>query len=586
MSEGILIFTFSPVQQFIAEARRSADLFTGSQILTELARSAGEAIGTNSLIYPRNLQADVPNKLVARVPWEQAKQIAERAREALLDKWQKIAEKAREELETKSPKPDSVWCDIWKRQINNMWEVYWAAASMEGRSYKDAYEEASRVLDGVKRTRSFEAVEEDGLKDTLSGRRSALRTASHDARSYWRLLSENERSAKLRPEGRERLDAIGAVKRFCSIANKPFPSTSTIASYEFLELARADLSKYRSTVEQPRATLSEYRWTVEKLLKGNLYKVRPTDCEWPYDGDLLYIDTLTANRLEATYGVANPDEVKLLAAREQLSQIYRKLNCCPSPYYAVVIMDGDEMGARISKLLEDPSEPMKAHSEFSDRLAEFADSVPKTIGNEGWLVYNGGDDVLLFCPLSKAVPLAQKLSGSFRDITGATASAGIAIAHHLHPLDAVLSAARRAESEAKHLRGRNSICIHVMRRGGEEIHLGSKWDDLKERFDKLISHFISDDISSRLAYDILYEAPAITGVPDEKLRLAYLKRLVSRHKSSNLPSHQEESLVSEMCSWSFALDKTTPTENNQPQGLVELGRWLVFARFVAKGGAE
>ncbi|MGB9587387.1 MAG: type III-B CRISPR-associated protein Cas10/Cmr2, partial [Armatimonadota bacterium] len=94
MSEAILIFTFSPVQQFISETRRTADLFTGSRILRELARSAGEAIGIDSLIYPRKLQADVPNKLVARVPWEQTKQIAERAREALLDKWREIAKEA------------------------------------------------------------------------------------------------------------------------------------------------------------------------------------------------------------------------------------------------------------------------------------------------------------------------------------------------------------------------------------------------------------------------------------------------------------------------------------------------------------
>jgi len=571
MTQAILIFTFSPVQQFIAEARRAADLFTGSRILVELARSAGEAIGEDNLVYPRNLEADVPNKLVARMPWEQTKEIAERAREALLDKWREIAEEARTELQSKNPKPDSVWNDIWERQINNMWEVYWAAASMEGRSYKDAYEEASRVLDGVKRTRCFEAVEEDGLKDTLSGRRSALRTAAHDARSYWRLLSEKESSAKLRPEGRERLDAIGAVKRFCSIANKPFPSTSTIASYEFLELARA--------------TLSEYRSTVEELLQRHIYKVRPTDDEWPYDGDLLYTDTLTANRLEASYGVANVDKDKLLIARAKLSEIYRNLNSRPSPYYAVIVLDGDRMGERISSLLA-TADPIKAHSKFSDQLAEFADSVPDIIEKRDWLVYNGGDDVLMFCPLSKAVLLAQKLAEAFQKITGATASAGIAIAHHLYPLDAVLNAARRAESEAKHLRGRNAVCIHVLKRGGEEVHLGSKWEDIKGRFDTFITHFRSGNVSSRLAYNVLSQAPAITGLGDDQLRSAYLRRLVGRHKSKTLSKEDEANLVSEMCSWSTALDNTTPSENNEPQGLAELGRWLVFARFVAQGGAE
>lgn len=571
MNDAILVFTFSPVQQFITEARRAADLFTGSRILVELARAAGEVIGEDRLIYPRSLDSDVPNKLVARVPAEKAKTIAENAREALLAKWCEIADEARNKLRSSGPTPDQVWEAIWRRQIENLWEIYWAAAPMEGRSYKDAYNEASRVLDGLKRTRNFEASEEDGLKDTLSGRRSALRTGSGDARSYWRSLSQNVSAARLRPDGRERLDAIGAIKRFCRIADRRFPSTSTVASADFLERARDHLAEYRAAVED--------------LLDGHLCAVRDTDEYWPYDGDLLYTETLAQKRLGDSYGAMQIDEEKLSEAQKKLTDIYRDLELRPSPYYAVIVLDGDKMGERIGELL-DKDDPIEEHRNFSGKLAEFARSVPDLIENNEWLIYNGGDDVLLLSPLAKAVPLARKLAQKFQETTRGTASAGIAIVHHLYPLDAALSAARRAEGEAKRVRERNAVCVYVLKRSGGEVHMGSKWDDLGERFDCFVDRFQKKELSSKFAYELLDEARIVTGLEDRGSRSAALRRLLKRHKTRLLSAEGESILLDEMRQWADALDETTPFENDAPQGFAELGRWLVLARFVAQGGAE
>ncbi|MGH7963653.1 MAG: type III-B CRISPR-associated protein Cas10/Cmr2, partial [Candidatus Binatia bacterium] len=73
MSDAVLIFTFRPVQSFIAEARRASDLYVGSQILVCLAKAAGQVMmQRGTLIYPVALGDDVPNKLVARVNWEDA----------------------------------------------------------------------------------------------------------------------------------------------------------------------------------------------------------------------------------------------------------------------------------------------------------------------------------------------------------------------------------------------------------------------------------------------------------------------------------------------------------------------------------
>jgi len=246
MSDAILIVTFSPIQPFIVEARRASDLYVGSQILVHLAKAAAQVMKQQgTLIYPATRgddgASDMPNRLVARVAWEEVTAIAEDAKAALLREWTRIADTAKNDLMRKDPLPDALWHDIWARHVSHLWEIYWAAASLDSRSYKDAYDEANRALNAAKYSRIFEPAEEQGMKDTLSGCRTALHTDKQDAKVYWTALSQHRevRAAKLRPNGRERLDAIGAVKRFSDLAEeKHFPSTSTIASRPFLNLAR------------------------------------------------------------------------------------------------------------------------------------------------------------------------------------------------------------------------------------------------------------------------------------------------------------------------------------------------------------
>src|SRR5579884_4348246 len=98
VSDAVLIFTFSPVQSFIGEARRTSDLYAGSQILVTLARAAAQVLEQHgSLVYPANVSdaRDVPNKLVAKVPWAEAKVVAETAHRALLDTWRQLATEAK-----------------------------------------------------------------------------------------------------------------------------------------------------------------------------------------------------------------------------------------------------------------------------------------------------------------------------------------------------------------------------------------------------------------------------------------------------------------------------------------------------------
>lgn len=600
MTDGVLIFTFSPVQSFIAEARRAADLYAGSQILVQLARAVAEEIGLQQLIYPapidHTLPGDVPNVIVARLPYDQAKETAQKAHQALLKKWNEIAESAKQQLNGYGLPRDSEWEEIWNRQIEHQWQVFWVVAALNSDGYSGAYRAAREALHAVKRSRIFSQVEERGAKDSLSGTREALHLRGQDAKTYWTNASKRIRASKLRPGGRERLDAIGAVKRFSRLAEQSFPSTSTIASADFREQAR------RKVLE----LLVRYRHVLEEVVGEYLYKARGNDPDWPYDGDLLFMETLTPNRLEDSYGgIAHLE--RLEKARRTLRDLYKEMNGSPSHYYAIIVFDGDGMGEHISELLKRSSQEAE-HQSFSRKLAEFAREVPRVLGEafrekvggtdsskdeqvgREFLVYNGGDDVLAVAPLSVALSMPQALARAFREkVPGCTASAGVAVVHHLYPLDAALRAAREAEQIAKSVPGKAAVAVQVLRRSGETAIMRSKWESMTNLFDELVDHFAEDHLSSRFAYDLSDRAPVVTALSPDA-RQAMLRQLVKRHKTDRLADKDAESLVDRLTAWSEALAKQAPPEKIEGtevlQGLTELARWVVFARFVAQGGRE
>jgi CRISPR-associated protein Cmr2 len=602
MLDAVLIFTFSPIQSFIAEARRANDLYVGSRILVQLAQAAARAIKERqgTLIYPATLTDDVPNVIVARVPWDGVEAVAQAASQALSDQWNRIAETARYELSSLGSERDDTWEKIWERQLSNLWEVYWAAS--EQQEYGAAYREAREALDAIKRTRTFRAIEESGLKDSLSGCRTALHTDGQNAKAYWAVVSQNPavRTAKLRPDGRERLDSIGAVKRFSSLAEKKFPSTSTVASRLFLELAHGRLAAYRRAVED--------------LLENYIYAPHRNDSdwpypEWPYDGDLLFMETLTDQRLKNSYGLPKPDEKRLRQARTASDEVYRQVKTHPTPYYAIIKLDGDSMGEWISKHLEE-ADPEKAHSDFSLRLAAFASQArPIVTEYHGDLIYNGGDDVLALAPLSKAFPLAAKLAAQFNRVTGCTASAGLAIVHHLYPLDAALSAARQAESRAKKVadEAKAALCVRAIKRSGEMLEVRSSWEPFLQSgmrleyspavqekrqtwgnatgvFVFLVNAFQDGALSSRFVYEVASEARIVAPLADSQAHAAILKRLVMRHRTDELTD--PVGLRNDLLAWAEGLNACVSKEEPDGGGIAELGRWLILARFVAQEGSE
>lgn len=162
-----------------------------------------------------------------------------------------------------------------------------------------------------------------------------------------------------------------------------------------------------------------------------------------------------------------------------------------------------------------PSSPAR-HAAISKVLNDFSTHVARHIVEDvfkGKLIYAGGDDVLAMVSVDDLLPAmlllraaysgvgkidglldekklkGLKLGKGFVHLNGrlmlmmgsdATASMGAIVAHHQAPLSGVLRELRAAEKKAKD-HGRNAFCLRVMKRGGGEVSVTSRfWEKCDE----------------------------------------------------------------------------------------------------------
>ncbi|HNQ74168.1 MAG TPA: type III-B CRISPR-associated protein Cas10/Cmr2 [Verrucomicrobiota bacterium] len=212
-------------------------------------------------------------------------------------------------------------------------------------------------------------------------------------------------------------------------------------------------------------------------------------------------------------------------------------------YFAVLAMDGDEMGKWIGG--EKIAKPLSAdyHQEISRRLSNFALRVAgKLIAEfDGHLIYAGGDDVLALLPADQALGCAYALRQAFRGETSGSlpglaakisaafaatsaldmpgklpahflagspldVSVGIAIAHFKSPLQDVVHEAQAAERRAKHPKelDRSAVAITLMKRSGEISEWGCKWEQRgPEAFFAMLAALRTGVVSGKFPHRII-----------------------------------------------------------------------------------
>lgn len=516
MSQYVVILSIGPVQGFIASARRSRDLWSGSWLLSELAKACAKSLydAGAELIFPtvqnpkKDLEDDsafsVGNKIQAVIQATDQIEVAElvnQAKQATHDRFQREANKSMAELN--KLKNITIREDIWQAQITDYVEVQAAWAKLSCRDYSDAVSCASNLLAARKATRDFNASAAKSAHDirfmlpksSLDGARETVLPKGFDRKSTM--------ARKLSLSKGEQLDSAGIIKRLGGKIDQFTPYTR-IAAHQWLDDLSEDEAK--SLCEAYEALLSLEMVT---RVQGNsgCYK------KFPYDGEFLY-----SFRIEAALQKSDESLEELRALKNLqkiLKPLWRKYGepCC---YSVLLLADGDKMGELLDK-----ATTIEAHQTITLALSNFASSVETIMRTfNGHRIYAGGDDVLGFVPLHQAYECAKALAENFKgSLEGVaqqlgaqnppTLSVGLAITHVNTPLGHIRSLAQRAEKFAKgdHIKEvgdqRNALGITLAVRSGSTTDMRLRWDDEKahQAFYNWGQYYLQGSLTSRIAYD-------------------------------------------------------------------------------------
>jgi CRISPR-associated protein Cmr2 len=564
------------VQSFIAQARRTRDFWTGSFILSWLSAVAMKAVlaqdKNNEIIFP---EADkdyllwledgegksnhppehggVPNRFKACVHGHFEPEAVIKSVNAA---WQALAEKiyngdlARfNNAKTK---------EIWNIQVKTFWDMSWVLVLTD-----DAKDSAA--LDVRKNWRSYLPPEQAGVKCMMMEGWQELSGAikpSEEVRLFWQKVRNNgAKGMKTDFREKEQLCAIAFIKRrFPHYFDKKLvvdmpngwtlkgwtvkagrPSVAYMAAVHWLKQVLKEASNNNEIAEQ----LWRFHDVAIELTDGNHNEWDNqiqciADCKTPrkwqsLDGNVFFDFTLE-----------NPN---IYDDQQQAKQVLKELKALQTllpdlkpatPFYAVLMMDGDSLGKQMSDT--------DKQTAITDGLKKFTDSVPALVQkHNGFLIYAGGDDVLALLPLEDALGCALEIREEYKRIfeglnknlaedkqVFTSISAAVVFAHIKIPLTKVLKTAHSLlDDVAKDEYGRDALAVSVWKAGGRVLQWARPWNEAIEnkQWDKAIENkqlvlerlaekFANDDktgqLSNRFLYKIRERFELLNPPPDKK----------------------------------------------------------------------
>lgn len=499
----LISVSIGPVQDFIASARRSRDLWFGSWLLSELSAVVAKKIGETRLIFPSSLSGNVVNKILATV--DNVDNIESDCRTAILERLKEISGTIFEEIEGKLGKDKSSFYRAKaEAQINDMPEFYWAAIPFDENKddYKVCRERVEILLNARKSTRNFDEASwaSHAPKSSLDGQReSVIEDSKIDDVKIQRIFNLRKK---------ERLCGVGVLKRLAEKkAYQSFASTSHMASLPLLATL-TDTQEIRNAIQDYISEITNLIFEIEDKELGKVPGYLEHAVFGKYDGHLLYENRLA----DLPFENGNLDKAKQ-ALRAFMETAFGDANKKPSPYFALLLADGDRMGSVI-----DYQNTRGDHRKLSEALSVFAGKVEEIVEQyKGCLIYAGGDDVLAMLPLHTVLKCSGDLATSFadglkgfvdKDGNTPTLSAGVAIVHHTEPLQESLETMRRAEQVAKAVDGKNALAVILSKRSGVNTTIKGKWVNDRntgKAFDERLRWFIQLHLDDALPDGVAYE---------------------------------------------------------------------------------
>jgi CRISPR-associated protein Cmr2 len=521
MTEKHFYFTLGPVQSFVSQARRTRDFWAGSFLLSWLSAVAMKSVEAQGgeIDFPaadraflnwlegketgdKPEQGSVPNRFKATV---KENFNPENVVKSVQKAWKSLSDLVYEGDLKNRVKPETQI--IWDRQIKNFWDMNWVLSD----------EDNSAALDQRKNWRSYRSPEEAGVKcmmmtgwQELSGEDRPNEKA---LKKFWgNIITQGKHGIKTDLRENEYLCAIALVKRrfsryFEDLEIKEMPDKWRLKGWK-VDAGRPSVS-YMAAVHWLEAVLKETKnsdeinaqfkifHTTACQLMGGAYsewandvaciKDTQTNKKWQaLDGNLFFESVLENINTYPDQNQANIVLRELKKLKGLVNELHDK--AIPiSPFYAVLMMDGDSLGTQMSD------------SNKQQTITKGLETFTKGVGDiikrhNGFLIYAGGDDVLAILPLDDALDCAlavrQDYEKIFTDLNQqaeidkklekmveTTISAAIEYAHIKMPLTKVLKDAHGLLDDiAKNKYGRDSIAVRVWKPNGKALEWGMPWD--------------------------------------------------------------------------------------------------------------
>ncbi|MBX6751408.1 MAG: type III-B CRISPR-associated protein Cas10/Cmr2 [Micromonosporaceae bacterium] len=489
-------FSIGPVQGFVAQSRRTRDLWGSSYLLAYLAacgmqaaRSAGGEVvrpyvDDNDLLRwvasgrsgPAPSFGSLPNHFVVSTTAD-PRQVAGKVVAEVRKAWQEICDAVWQQVVLPHADKGNDTATIWNRQVSSCWEIVWVAGD-EG--------QIGGLLERRKHWRAHHLSDEPGDKCTvmpdfqeLSGYVSVDRHEARRQSEFWQAIRQKVGELNLR-DG-EKLCAPAMVKRLFTrygptpirkaLDPEQWPSTLYVGAVPWL----------RQVAEHAAEPAAAYAGELSKAaLPGTIRRRVPVPrlAEITQD-EFFRLDANFYYRHLLADPQACPLKPEAQPTRTDLGKLLDKVNEAAGEaapvYYALLVADGDQLGQLIREVADPPS--------VARAMAAFAGQV-KTIVEKhyGVTVYAGGDDVLAMLPVPGALACADELALAFADAfqsqvdKAATLSAAVVFAHMRMPVGGVLHLARRLlEDVAKEANGRDSLAVAVAKPGGENCRWVTTW---------------------------------------------------------------------------------------------------------------
>ncbi len=488
--------SIGPVQSFVAQSRRTRDLWGSSYLLSFLAAHAmsGARRAGGMIVRPRidddpmllwvegggegepPRLGSLPNQFTAEIgDGVDPGLVASAAEQALRDAWQRVCGAVWDRYVAHAASAGNGTEAIWERQTRGFWEVIWVAGAPDDHG----------LLARRKLWRTHWLPEEAGNKCTVmsdlqevSGHVRATDRARQDA--FWSAM--RARTGELDLRDNERLSAVALVKRLyprvaqqalgCSLDVTHWPSTVDVAAVPWCQRLSAVASNDAEAYADAVAKASDQALTggVSSLLNqapGGAPSFLRLDANW-FQRSFVASSKLAPLSDEST-------RASVLARLDSLTAVRDGAGLLGSPavYFALLLADGDRLGQMVAS----------AGSEFvSSALAKFTRAVPDIVQKaHGVTVYAGGDDVLALLPLEGALDCAREMERAYRQSFGsavtATLSVAVVFAHARDPLNRILAEAHRLLDEvAKEENGRSSLAAGVYRGGAAALQWATTWE--------------------------------------------------------------------------------------------------------------